>query len=169
MTYSQDTPPASPPYKGLAIAFGLACAAMVAYWLWQSLTAPQRLAAESQTVVDVIKLQEAAWNAGDLDGFMAAYRMTEDITFYSRGEIQTGWVALRERYDQRYRTDGQPMGRLTFSDLQVQVVSRQFAVARGRWKVERAGRTAEGLFTLFLNRESEGWRIVHDHTSAALE
>jgi uncharacterized protein YbdZ (MbtH family) len=29
------------------------------------------------------------------------------------------------------------------------------------------GKTPHGLFTLIVRRLPEGWRIVHDHTSAA--
>ena len=39
--------------------------------------------------------------------------------------------------------------------------------AFGRWRLERAQDAPSGLFTLLFRRTSAGWRIVHDHTSAA--
>jgi ketosteroid isomerase-like protein len=59
------------------------------------------------------------------------------------------------------------MGTLTFSDLEITLSSSDSAVASGRWKLQRAGDQPHGRFTLILRRLSEGWRIVHDHTSAA--
>ena len=123
--------------------------------------------AAADEVRTLLSTQQAAWNAGDLDGFMAGYRMSEDITFYSEGKVETGWVGLRERYEKKYRAGGQSMGTLTFSDVTVDVLAPDAALARGRWKVEWEGRTASGFFTILLREFPEGWRIVHDHTSAA--
>ena len=60
-----------------------------------------------------------------------------------------------------------PPGTLTFSDLTVEPLAPDAALARGRWKVEWENRSAGGLFTLLLRKYPDGWRIVHDHTSAA--
>jgi ketosteroid isomerase-like protein len=59
------------------------------------------------------------------------------------------------------------MGTLTFSDLEITLLSSDSALASGRWKLERAKDQPHGRFTLILKRLPEGWRIVHDHTSAA--
>jgi len=40
-------------------------------------------------------------------------------------------------------------------------------VVLGRWRLERAKDRPHGRFTLIFKRLPEGWRIVHDHTSAA--
>jgi ketosteroid isomerase-like protein len=59
------------------------------------------------------------------------------------------------------------MGRLTFSDLDVELLGPDSAFVRGHWKVEWSGKDpAGGLFTLVMMKKPEGWRIVHDHTSA---
>jgi beta-aspartyl-peptidase (threonine type) len=59
------------------------------------------------------------------------------------------------------------MGKLTFSDLQIEVPAPTMPGA-GRWYVAFAdGKAANGLFTLVFRRLPEGWRIVHDHTSEA--
>jgi beta-aspartyl-peptidase (threonine type) len=98
---------------------------------------------------------------------MAGYRMTDDITFYSEGTVQSGWVSLRDRYEKKYRAGGQSMGTLTFSDLTIDVLASDSAMARGRWKVDWQDRSASGLFTILLRKLPEGWKVVHDHTSAA--
>jgi ketosteroid isomerase-like protein len=59
------------------------------------------------------------------------------------------------------------MGKLTFSELQIAVLSSDGAVASGHWQLQRAKDQPHGRFTLIFKRLPEGWRIVHDHTSAA--
>jgi ketosteroid isomerase-like protein len=59
------------------------------------------------------------------------------------------------------------MGTLTFSDLEIMLLSPDSAVASGRWRLKRANDQPHGRFTLIFKRLPEGWRIVHDHTSAA--
>ena len=40
------------------------------------------------------------------------------------------------------------------------------AVVRGRWHLTMSdGKTPHGLFTLVFRKFSDGWRIVHDHSS----
>ena len=63
------------------------------------------------------------------------------------------------------------MGQLAFSDLNIELLGPDSALVRGRWnlQIEKAGAEKEdlgGLFTLILRKKPEGWRIVHDHTSA---
>lgn len=115
----------------------------------------------------VLEEQDAAWNRGDLDEFMKGYWDDEELTFYSAGDVRKGYKALRERYRQRYQAEGKEMGKLTFSDLDVTPLGDGWAMARGRWRVEMKEETIGGLFTLVLRRTPAGWRIVHDHTSAA--
>jgi ketosteroid isomerase-like protein len=73
---------------------------------------------------------------------------------------------VRDRYRKKYSSRAQ-MGTLTFSDLEITPLSSDSAVASGRWKLKRANDQPHGRFTLILKRLPEGWRIVHDHTSAA--
>jgi SnoaL-like domain len=70
--------------------------------------------------------------------------------------------SLQEKYSSRAK-----MGRLMFSDLEITLLSSDWAEAYGRWKLKRANDQPHGRFTLILKRLPEGWRIVHDHTSAA--
>ena len=115
----------------------------------------------------LLTTQAAAWNEGDLDGFMLGYWNDPELTFYSDNTIEKGYQPLKQRYFKKYKADGKEMGKLTFSDVEVQPKSDTFAVVRGHWKVEKSKETAEGLFTLWIEKKPEGWRIVHDHTSAA--
>ena len=57
------------------------------------------------------------------------------------------------------------MGSLTFSDLEITVVSKDAAVVLGSWSLKREKDNPGGKFTLIFRKFKEGWRIVHDHTS----
>jgi beta-aspartyl-peptidase (threonine type) len=118
-------------------------------------------------VGNTLDAQQMAWNNGDLDGFMLGYWNDPELAFYSDNTIEKGYEPLKQRYFKKYKAEGKEMGKLTFSEVDVQPKSESFAVVRGHWKVEKSKETAEGLFTLWVEKKPEGWRIVHDHTSAA--
>jgi hypothetical protein len=56
-------------------------------------------------------------------------------------------------------------GQLDFSDIEVNVLSKDCAYVLGRWSVSVQDEKKGGVFTLILKRFPEGWRIIHDHTS----
>ncbi|HEY4757898.1 MAG TPA: nuclear transport factor 2 family protein [Chthoniobacterales bacterium] len=110
--------------------------------------------------------QQEAWNRGDIDGFMNGYARGESTVFVSGDEVTRGWQTVRNRYLNKYGDRGK-MGTLTFSDLEIEQLAGDCAIALGRWQVKRATDNPHGRFTLIFRRTPDGWRIVHDHTSAA--
>jgi ketosteroid isomerase-like protein len=146
-----------------AVLFGLTNA--------RSASAPKTLGgADHKSAVSEIKsvlhMQQDAWNRGDIDRFMNGYAHSRDTVFISEDTVRRGWETVRDRYREKY-SDRAKMGVLTFSDLEIVLLSADSAVALGRWKLQRAKDRPHGRFTLILRRLPEGWRIVHDHTSAA--
>ncbi|MCB9566990.1 MAG: DUF4440 domain-containing protein [Myxococcales bacterium] len=122
---------------------------------------------DRQAIAAVLEAQAAAWNAGDLEGFMGAYEDSEDLVFTSGGAIRRGYATTRERYRQRYGDDRSTMGALSFELLEIQPLGADGAIVLGRWRLRETPAAGEGVFSLALRRDPEGWRIVHDHTSAA--
>ena len=114
----------------------------------------------------VLQTQQEAWNRGDIDSFMNGYARTDSTVFVSGDEVMRGWQTVRDRYLKKY-SDRAKMGTLTFSDLEIEQLGPDSAVALGRWELKRASDNPHGRFTLILRKTSDGWRIVHDHTSAA--
>jgi ketosteroid isomerase-like protein len=110
--------------------------------------------------------QSRDWNAGDLDAFMNGYWRSDQTRFNAGGDVSVGWQTVLDRYRRRY-TDRAAMGQLAFTEIQVTPLSPGVALATGRWRLQRAKDAPSGLFTLLLRRTGDGWRIVHDHTSAA--
>jgi ketosteroid isomerase-like protein len=113
----------------------------------------------------VIETQAAAWNRGDIEGYMAGYAKEESTTFVSGDTITRGWQTVFERYKSRYDTRAK-MGTLDFSELEIKPLSEFYMMATGRWQLTRDADTPHGRFTLIFRRTIEGWRIVHDHTSS---
>lgn len=112
--------------------------------------------------------QQDAWNRHDLDAFMAGYWNSPDLTFFSDANLTSGWQSTIERYRKTYQGEGHEMGKLEFSDLNIQSLGPESAFVRGAWHLTVPdGTTPHGLFTLIFRKFPEGWRIVHDHTSAA--
>ncbi len=112
--------------------------------------------------------QIEAWNQGHLEGFMQGYWRSPELTFFSGGTVTKGWEPTLQRYRQRYQGQGKEMGQLDFQDLNIDLVGRKAAVVTGKWRLTLSnGTTPHGLFTLIVKRMPAGWKIVHDHTSAA--
>jgi ketosteroid isomerase-like protein len=107
--------------------------------------------------------QAAAWNRGDIDGFMKGYWNSEKLVFVSN-EVTRGWRPTLERYKKSYDSR-EKMGTLTFSDLEITVLSKDAAVVLGNWSLARANDNPHGKFTLTFRKFKEGWRIIMDHTS----
>jgi ketosteroid isomerase-like protein len=119
-------------------------------------------------VQQVLQLQQDAWNRHDLEAFMAGYWNSPELTFFSGAKMTSGWQATIERYRKTYQSEGREMGKLEFSDLNVQGLAPDAAFVRGAWHLTMSDRkTPHGLFTLIFRKFPDGWKIVHDHTSAA--
>ena len=134
--------------------------ALFAVGLGQSETQKKKI---SDEIVGVMNAQSAAWNRGDIEGFMQGYWNSEKLVFVS-SRVTRGWQPTLENYKRGYPTR-EAMGTLTFSDLEVNVLSKDAAVVLGSWSLQRANDNPKGKFTLIFRRMKEGWRIVHDHTS----
>ena len=112
----------------------------------------------------VLDRQAAAWNAGDIDGFMKGYWHSPKLVFVSGDNITRGWQATIDRYKRTYDSR-EKMGVLTFSGLEINVLSDTAAVVLGSWSLQRTADNPHGKFTLIFRKFKAGWRVIHDHTS----
>jgi len=145
-----------------AVPFVLAALAVA----WLRCFAEAQSGAIDPEIQKVIRAQEEAWNRGEIDGFMNGYWRSEQTVFVSGDEVTRGWQKVLDRYKAKY-SDRAKMGTLTFSELEITALSNDHAIALGSWKLKRATDEPRGKFTLVFRKFPEGWKIVHDHTSAA--
>jgi ketosteroid isomerase-like protein len=123
---------------------------------------------EKAAIENVLRVQQDAWNRHDLDGFMAGYWNSAELTFFSGAKQTDGWQATLDRYRATYASPGHEMGKLEFSGLRIEMLGADAAFVRGAWGLTLSdGKAPHGLFTLVFRKFPQGWKIVHDHTSAA--
>ena len=122
--------------------------------------------AKKAAIRALLATQVDAWNRGDLEGFMAGYWKSPELSFISGTTETRGWEPTLERYRKKYQGEGKEMGKLDFFDLRVEMLGPEAAFVRGHWHLQmKNGQEPGGLFTLVLRKFADGWRIVHDHTS----
>jgi ketosteroid isomerase-like protein len=114
----------------------------------------------------VLDAQAAGWNRGDLEGYMDGYDRSPNTEFVGGDNITRGWQQVLDQYKKRY-SSREKMGTLTFSDLEITVLSKDAALVLGRWRLKRANDEPHGTFSLLFRKTKAGWRIVHDHSSSA--
>jgi beta-aspartyl-peptidase (threonine type) len=115
------------------------------------------------TILSIIKQQEAAWNAHNINRFMSDYWESEELTFQSGKQRYYGWTSMLNRYKKNY--PGEKMGNLSFSGLKTRVLSRDSAYVIGHWEVKQGETISKGVFTIIFKKFPSGWKIIHDHSS----
>jgi uncharacterized protein (TIGR02246 family) len=119
-----------------------------------------------------IDAQTAAWNHGDIPGFMQEYEDSPETTFIG-SSVRKGFRPILERYKQSYTSAAQ-MGTLTFSDLEIRLIpgacgKTDMALVTGRFHLQRTEKGPatkdDGVFSLVWRKGARGWKIILDHTS----
>ncbi|MGI8468485.1 MAG: YybH family protein [Pyrinomonadaceae bacterium] len=123
--------------------------------------ADEKMKTEIRAVMDA---QVVAWNAGSIDGFMKGYWNSPDLKFVSGANVTRGWQPTLDRYKKSYDSKAK-MGTLTFSDLEITILSKDAAVVLGSWSLQREKDNPHGKFTLTFRKFRDGWKIIIDHTS----
>lgn len=121
--------------------------------------------ADRAAITSLLTQQQAAWNRADIKMFMHGYWNSPELTFAGSSGITRGFEPVSARYQRQY-PDQAAMGHLEFSALQMRSLGPDAALVLGRWHLTRDAGNLGGVFSLVFQRFPEGWRIVHDHTSA---
>lgn len=99
---------------------------------------------------------------------MSGYWNSPDLTFFSGGHENRGWQQALDHYRATYASPGHEMGKLEFSNLRIEPLGPDAAFVRGEYHLTMPdGKTPHGLFTLVFRKFPEGWKIIHDHSSAS--
>ncbi len=122
--------------------------------------------ADAAAVKAVMTAQVAAWNAGDVKGFMAGYDNSPETTFVGK-TVTHGWQEVLGRYEKNFPSR-EKMGTLEFGDLEVRLLDGETAVVTGSYHLTRTaagGGDASGIYSLVFRKTAAGWKIVLDHTN----
>lgn len=136
------------------------------------MTAAQTATDDDSAIRAVMTAQVAAWNRGDIPGFLKGYENSPLTTFIG-DSIEHGYAPILERYRKAYANKAQ-MGNLTFRELSVRLLpgstgTVEYAVVTGRFHLDRMAKGVstkdDGVFSLVWHKGAEGWKILLDHTS----
>ncbi|NDF98593.1 MAG: nuclear transport factor 2 family protein [Chitinophagia bacterium] len=117
-----------------------------------------------QAIRTLLNQQTTAWNRGDLEGFMQGYWKNDSLCFIGKSGVTYGWHNTLANYKKGY-PDTTAMGKLQFTILHVQLLSKTYAHVIGKWHLTRSIGNVQGHFTLLLRRLNGQWQIVSDHSS----
>ncbi|MEJ2679725.1 MAG: DUF4440 domain-containing protein [Gemmatimonadota bacterium] len=119
-------------------------------------------------ITEMLDASARSWNEGDLAGYM--YDYADGATFVGSSGLVRGRAEIERRYRASYWASGKPADALRFENVEVTLLGREHALAVGRYVLydrQSGVTTASGIFSLVLRQTPEGWRIIHDHSSAA--
>jgi ketosteroid isomerase-like protein len=123
--------------------------------------------ADRDAVKGVLEHQANAWNQGDLEGYMRGYAQADWIVFTSGSKIRRGWQETHDAFQKKYAQNPAAMGKLVFEVLSIDPIGADGAVVLGNWTLTNSPSDGRGVFSVVLERRPDGWKIIHDHTSAA--
>ena len=115
---------------------------------------------------EVFDTASAAWNRGDLDGYLGSYWDSDRTIWISNGSLTRGRKAIEAAYRSRFQNP-QQVGKLTVTELEIDVLTTRDATALGRWMlVMDDGESSTGFFTVQLKKIDRAWLFVSDHSSS---
>ena len=117
-----------------------------------------------QQIINVLAEQDEAWNRGDIEGFMQTYWKNDSLMFIGKSGATYGWQNTLNNYKKGY-PDTASMGKLHFTLISIQKLSRKYYSVVGKWHLQRTKGDLQGHFTLLLRKIRGKWVIVQDHSS----
>lgn len=124
----------------------------------------QKSSTDDAAIRTLLARQEAAWNRGDLEGFMQGYWKSDSLMFIGKNGFTYGWNATLSNYRKGY-PDTAHMGQLRFELVSLNRLSATAYFVAGKWVLTRSAGNIGGAFTLLFRKQGGQWYIVADHSS----
>jgi len=116
-----------------------------------------------QGAMAVLAHGAAAWNRGDLAGFMSDY--AGDASFVTPRQVLHGRAEIQARYAPRFAPGG-VRDSLSFQDLEVDLLAPDALNAIAYYVLQRGDSVvARGPTSLVMRKVGDRWYITHDHSS----
>ncbi len=119
---------------------------------------------DAKSILDLLALQEKAWNLGDINEFMKGYWESDSLVFVGKNGLTYGFKNTLANYKKNY-PDKTYMGQLKFTILSIQPLSNQYYSIIGKWELSRTVGNLSGHYTLLLKKIKGKWKIIADHSS----
>jgi ketosteroid isomerase-like protein len=117
-----------------------------------------------KAIRNILDVQTAAWNRGDIENFMQGYWENDSLMFIGKTGVTYGWQNTLNNYKKGY-PDTAAMGKLMFNIISVQKLSKEYYTVVGKWYLKRSIGDVGGHYTLLFRRIKGKWVIVQDHSS----
>ena len=126
-----------------------------------------QLLAQTKTekqIISILKIQDEAWNNGDINGFMETYLKSDSLMFIGKSGVTYGWQNTLNNYKKGY-PDATAMGKLNFTLIDIKKLSRKYYHVVGKWHLTRSIGDLQGHFTILMQKIKGKWYIIADHSS----
>ena len=120
-----------------------------------------------KSIQEKLDLQEDAWNAGDIKGFMdGAYWQSDSLMFIGSNGLTKGFESTLSNYLKSY-PNSKAMGTLMFELLEWKTLGARHGLLIGEWHLQRNGALEDlsGHFSLIWEKRDSRWMIIADHSS----
>lgn len=112
----------------------------------------------------ILTEQTAAWNRGDIEGFMKGYWKSDSLLFVGKNGPTYGFTNTLNNYKKSYPNKDY-MGTLQFTLLEVKPLAKQLWIVLGKWELTRNAGNVSGHYTILFKKINREWVIIMDHSS----
>ena len=126
-----------------------------------SSTFAQTDAEDKAAILKIMKTQEKAWSANDLEGFMQGYWKSDSLKFYGSNGLTKGWQQTLDKYKKGYPTK-EHSGTLNFKINDISKISENSYWVMGEYFLKRSVGDANGIFMIIFKKINGEWKIVAD-------
>lgn len=113
------------------------------------------------SIRSILDQQQKAWSANNLEGFMAGYWKSDELTYFSRGKITKGWNTTLTNYKRNYPSQKET-GTLQFEIANITQINADAYWVMGSYFLTRDAGDANGTFMIILKRINGEWKIIGD-------
>jgi hypothetical protein len=117
-----------------------------------------------KTILSILDRQTEAWNRGDIEQFMVGYWENDSLMYIGKGGVTYGYANTIQSYRRNYG-DTSKMGKLKFTILHTNRISRKAYFVVGKWHLTRTIGDVGGHYTLLFRKIKGEWVVVADHSS----
>lgn len=116
---------------------------------------------DKASILEVLAIQEKAWNNFDIELFMDTYWKSDELIFYGSSGVTKGWQNTLERYKKSYPTK-EHFGKLLLTSNEISKIDNGIYSVFGEYHLTRTMGNTQGIFMLVLKNIDGTWKIIAD-------